>query len=60
MAKAKCHGGAIMKCKNCAHFIKSNNVEFSNEIADMTGTCNLSGAATKSKDQCKNGNYERK
>ncbi len=49
-----------MKCKNCAHFNKSNSVEFSEEIADQTGSCNLSGAITKSKDKCKNGNFERK
>lgn len=49
-----------MKCKNCAFFNKSNNVEFSNEIADFVGTCGLSGAVTKSKDKCKNGNFERK
>ncbi|MGB7606013.1 MAG: hypothetical protein WBL93_11125 [Lutisporaceae bacterium] len=49
-----------MKCKNCAHFIKSNSVEFSEDITDKIGSCNLSGAITKSKEQCKNGNFERK
>lgn len=49
-----------MKCKNCAYFNKSNRVEFSDEIADTVGTCNLSGAVTKSKDNCRNGNFERK
>lgn len=49
-----------MKCKNCAHFNKNKNVEFSNELTDFVGTCNLSGAVTKSKDKCRNGNFERK
>jgi hypothetical protein len=49
-----------MRCKNCHHFNKSGNVEFSNEMIDISGICNLSGAATKAKDQCRNGNFTRK
>jgi hypothetical protein len=49
-----------MKCKNCQHFDKSNKVEFSDELMDITGLCNLSGAVIKSKDNCKNGNYQHK
>lgn len=46
-----------MKCKNCHHFNTSNKFEISSELIDMVGICNLSGAVTKSKDNCKNGNF---
>lgn len=49
-----------MKCKNCSHFNKSTNVELSGEFLDITGICNLSGAARRSKDNCANGNFQRK
>lgn len=49
-----------MKCKNCAHFNKSNNVELSQELTEQIGTCSLDGAITKSKEKCKNGSFERK
>ncbi len=49
-----------MKCKNCHHFNKGNNVELSDELIDTTGVCNLSGAVRKSKDNCRNGNFTRK
>lgn len=53
-------GGDYMKCKDCHHYNKSSNVELSNELIDITGVCNLSGAVKKSKDNCTNGNFLRK
>jgi cytochrome c2 len=53
-------GGEFVKCKNCHHYSKSTNVEISNELIDVTGICNLSGAVRKSKDKCANGNFLRK
>jgi hypothetical protein len=53
-------GGDFVKCKNCHHYSKSTNVEISNELIDITGICNLSGAVRKSKDKCANGNFLRK
>lgn len=49
-----------MKCKNCHHFVKRNSIELSNELSDIIGICNLSGAVKKSKDICLNGNFIRK
>lgn len=49
-----------MKCMNCRHFNKRSKVEFSEELMDIPGLCNLSGAVTKSRDHCKTGNYQRK
>ena len=46
-----------MKCKNCYHFNKSTKYELSSELVDVTGICNLSGATTKSRDNCRNGNF---
>jgi hypothetical protein len=53
-------GGDFMKCKNCHHYNRSNSVELSNELIDITGICNLSGAVKKSKEYCTNGNFLRK
>lgn len=50
-------GGAVVKCKDCLHFNKSSSWELSKELIDIAGICNLSGAVTKSKDQCRNGNF---